>query len=232
MVKRRTFKKSLGTRRQGKVKAQMVTSMVRYVQPRATSQSAVSKIEINVPVWIYATTGLDYYSFSPSLETWHIYPTLTSSTELNKQLNSYIYYRLNGCSIAFVKTYNANSTNEIRSAPPLAFNVGPPLATSQVSNLTKGRIFDMDDSYRIQPLNDQKNIDSRYYKFTDMDSGHPASYPQSLGRWQNTFSAPVVLLSLGSKENPVNLGDANITIGTVLLTLYFSFKKAGQVNNY
>lgn len=232
MVKVRKFRKSLGKRRAMRSKAQVVTSMVRYVQPKASTQYSTSKIEINVPVWIYATTGLDYYSFSPSLETWHIYPTLTSSTELNKQLNSYIYYRMNGASIAFVKTYNANSTNEIRSAPPLAFNVGPPLSTSQVSNLTKGRIFDMDDSYRLQPLNDQKNIDSKYFKFMDMDSGNPSSYPQSLGRWQNTFSAPVILLSLGSKENPVNLGDANITIGTVLLTIYFSFKKAGQINNY
>lgn len=237
MVKRRTFKKSLGTRRQQRPKAQVVTSMVRYRQPKASTMYQNLKVEISVPLWIYGTLGGDTYSLSGSSNTWHLYILTQGQTypvlpELRSALNSYLYYKVNGASIAYCKTYGSSSVNEIRQAPPLAFNIGPALSNTQTSNLVPAEVFDMDDSYRIQPLSDDKELNSRYYRFFNMRSGQPATYGAAVGEWENTAIQPTVLFSLGYKEVPENAADASIRIGAAIVTIYFTFMKPAQANTY
>lgn len=237
MAKRLIMKKSLGRRRQQRKKAQIVTSMVRYVQPKANTMYQNLKVEISVPLWIYGTIGGDAYSLSGSSNTWHLYVLTQGQTypvlpELRAALNSYLYYRVNGASIAYCKTYGSSSVNEIRQAPPLAFNIGPALSNTQTSNLVPAEVFDMDDSYRIQPLSDDKELNSRYYKFKNMRSGQPATYGAAVGEWENTAIAPTVLFSLGYKEAPENAADVSIRIGAALVTLYISFMKPAQANTY
>lgn len=236
MVKRRVFKKSLGKRRQARQKAQVVTTMVRYTQPKASAFYGQTKVEVNVPIWIYGTLGGDTYSLLNNSDTWHQYlisPSVTWSSypEFRNMMNNYMYYKVNGCSLGYVKTYGSSAVNEIRQAPPLAFNVGPALSTSQTNNLTKAKVFDMDDSYRVQPLSEEKDIGTKYYKFKNMRSGF-STQVAGLGEWENTAYVPSVLFSLGAKENPENAADASIRIGAVIVTIYISFKKPVQANNY
>lgn len=237
MVKRRTFKKSLGTRKQGRQKAQIVTSMVRYVTPKASSLYSNIKVEATVPIWIYGTIGGDYYSLASNAQTWHTYvlsPSITFSNypELRAMLNSYLFYKVNGAAVSYAKSYGASSVNEIRQAPPIAFNIGAAMSTNQTATLTPSRVFDMDDSYRVQPLSEDKDIGSRYYKFKNMRSGSPATYPAAVGEWESTATAPCVLFSFGFKEQPENAADASIRIGAALVTIYITFKKPGQANSY
>lgn len=237
MVKRRTFKKSLGRRRQQRPKGQVVTGMIKYVTPKASSMTALCKVEISVPLWIYGTIGGDVYSLAGNTNTWHTYvlnqgQSFTNLPELRSMLNSYMFYRVNGAFIAYVKSYGTSSVNEIRQAPPLAFNIGAAMSTSQTGQLTAARVFDMDDSYRVQPLSDDKDLNSRYYRFDNMRSGAPSTNQAGLGEWESTGTSPNVLFSLGYKEVPENAADVSIRIGAALVTVYISFKKPGQSGNY
>lgn len=235
MVKRRVMKKSLGKRRQRK---QTVTTMVRYVTPKQSAMYTNIKVECSEPIWIYGNIGgQDAYSFSNTADTWHKYvlsPAITWANfpELRAMMNSYNFYKVNGASIAFVKSYGTSAVNEIRQAPPIAFNLSPALSNTQVGNLTKSRIFDMDDSYRVQPLSDDKEIGSRYYKFKNMRSGIVSTYPQGLGEWESTTYPPTVLLSIGSKDIPESAADTSIKIGAVIVNVYISFKKPCQSQSY
>lgn len=228
------MKKSLGKRRQAR-KAQTV-AMVRYVTPKASSNYQNIKVEINVPIWIYGTIGGDVYSLQQNSNTWHNYllnsGVVANFPELRACMNTYMFYKVNGASIAFIKTYGNSSVNEIRQAPPIGFTVGPALSTTQTSTLSAVRVFDMDDTYRVQPLSDDKDIGSRYYKFKNMRSGTISTHPAGLGEWENTGYAPNLLFSIGYKENPENAADSSIRIGACIVTVYISFKRPSSVNNY
>lgn len=222
------------TRRRGTRRGMM--KLYRAPRNKIGGDVATLKVEISVPVYLYSAVGPSFaYSFSSTSvvlnSTIFTDTTYIGNEELRRMINSYLYCKVNGVAIKFVRSINA-AINTIYQLPAIYANIVTGLSAGQRSNITRQAVAQADSSYEVQTLNTVAESPSKYYGFTEPFFSESDGLDNPVGMYCNSLHMPTIYLLLGSLDVPQQSDVTNSPkVGQFECIVYLSFTKRMVINN-
>lgn len=193
-----------------------------------TTQKIVrKKIEVDIPLYVVNNTiGSQYYSFgtgSTPVFSYEILNTAFLADEFKRIAALYGIYRVTGTSIKYARSINA-AVNTVYSLPDLSLVTGP---EENSTYITKESFYSADGAMRVQPLNNDGKMQSKYWKLPgDMTINGGYTIPGPRG-WGSTNSVLVAsntryFIHLGWGTDP-NISTGFAQIASCVVTIYMEF---------
>jgi len=193
-----------------------------------TTQSIVSKkVEIDVPVYVVNNNfGQQYYSFTTGTTPVFAYEVLNTAflTDEFKRIGAlYGLFRLTGVQCKYARSINAALTS-VYSLPDLSIMAAP---EENSVYITKESFYSADGSMRVQPLNNDGKMQSKYWKIPGditINGGFTIPGPRGWGSTNSvlTSSNTRYFIYLGWATDP-NIASGNAQVASVVVTLYMQF---------